>query len=210
MILSTPKVTIEQLHHWRSLFKLLIAFRHNGFIFIIKPVAFSMINLIHSLCIQLSVVNGTSRINSIGYFYTDETAAAGRVSQQILLIAGSYKRGITPKFLYRITIRFAKIHHRFLKNMLQKSLLCQRHLIKFINIDQRKAIQIHLCIPLTAKVDTISVITAKFRRYQIPAEGRLTCALRTYQEWRCTVRMLFVLFSLTHNTTISCFNINLQ
>jgi len=139
-----------------------------------------------------------------------ERAAAGRVSQQILLIAGSYKRGITPKFLYRITIRFAKIHHRFLKNMLQKSLLCQRHLIKFINIDQRKAIQIHLCIPLTAKVDTISVITAKFRRYQIPAEGRLTCALRTYQEWRCTVRMLFVLFSLTHNTTISCFNINLQ
>ena len=37
--------------------------------------------------------------------------------------------------LYGITIRLTKIHHRFLKNMFEKSLLSQSHLIKFINID---------------------------------------------------------------------------
>jgi hypothetical protein len=74
--------------------------------------------------------------------------------------------------------------------MLQEALMPRTHLVELINIDQRKTIQIHFRIPLPAEVNTVGIISAKPRRYQIPAKGRLACPLRTYQQRGSTVRML--------------------
>ena len=152
-----------------------------------------MTNLVHSLCIQLLIVNRACRINRTRHLNAHKTTATGRISQQILLIAGRDKRSITPQLLHRITVRFTKIDYRLLQNMLQKALLRQSNLIELVNIDQRKAIQIHFRIPLPAEINTIRIISAKSRRYQIPAKGRLACPLRTYQQRGSTVRMLPVI-----------------
>ena len=88
---------------------------------------------------------------------------------------------------------FSKVDHRFLENMFQKPLLGQRNLIELINVDKRKTIQIQFRIPLPAEINTIRIISAKSRRYQIPAKGRLACPLRTYQQRGSTVRMLPVI-----------------
>lgn len=182
----------------------------DSLILIVKPISLSMINLVHSLCIQLLIIYRASRINRTRHLNTHKTTAAGGISQQILLIAGRYERSITLQLLYRIAIRFAKIDDRLLQNMLQETLLRQSNLIKLINIDQRKTIQIHFRIPLPAEVNTVGIISAKPRRYQIPAKGRLTCPLRTYQQRGSTIRMLPILFSLTHNTIIINANTYLQ
>ena len=58
----------------------------------------------------------------------------------------------------------SEIDHRLLKNMFQKSLLWQRYLVKLIDIDERKPIQIQFCIPFMAEINAVCIVSAKRRR----------------------------------------------
>lgn len=56
-------------------------------------------------------------VDDICHFDADEPAAAGRVGEQVLLIAGGDERGIPGHFQYGVGVGLAHVHYRLLKNM---------------------------------------------------------------------------------------------
>jgi len=74
------------------------------------------------------------------------------------MIARSDERSIPAKFFHRRSIRTARVHHRFLQNMLQKSLLGGTYLVEFIHINKQKAIQIQLRIPLPTEINAVRIV----------------------------------------------------
>ena len=87
-----------------------------------------------------------------------ETTATGSIRQQIPMIACSDERSIPAKFFHRRSIRTACVHHRFLQNMLQKSLLGGTYLVELIHINKQKAIQIQLRIPLPTEINAVRIV----------------------------------------------------
>ena len=117
-----------------------------------------MIKQFQRLCIQLFIINGTRHIYASRHINADETTATGSIRQQIPMIACSDERSIPAKFFHRRSIRTARVHHRFLQNMLQKSLLGGTYLVELIHINKQKAIQIQLRIPLPTEINAVRIV----------------------------------------------------
>ena len=96
-------------------------------------------------------------------------------------------------------MRFPHIYHRLLQNMFQEALLCRTDLIKFINIDERKTIEIKFRIFLSREINAVSIIGTFRRWHYTPAKGRFSCPLRPDQQWRNTVRVFFIIPSPMRN-----------
>ena len=171
------KVAIEELLFGGHLLEFTIVFGHNPFVCPVEPIPFSAIQFVHGLRIKLSVVYRTGGVYHSCHFDADETAAARRVGEQVLLIARGDERGITAHFEHGVGIRLAHGHHRFLEDVLQEALLRGAHLVEFIDVYQRKTIQIQLGVALVREVDAVRVVSAQFRWDDVAAKGRFTSAL---------------------------------
>ena len=111
----------------------------------------------HRLCIELFVINwGT--IDWPGHIDNNITAATGSVCQQVFVIARPNEGGVTTHLLRSRTVWTADIDNRFLKNMLQKSLLIHSVLVKFVHIDQCEPIEGYLGIPFVTEINAVRVI----------------------------------------------------
>ena len=76
-------------------------------------------------------------------------------------------------------MRFLHIQYWLLQNMFQKALLCRTHLVKFIDIDKRKTIEVKFSIFLSGKINTVGIVGTLGRRHYAPAKGGFTCSLRS-------------------------------
>ena len=76
-------------------------------------------------------------------------------------------------------MRFLHIQYRLLQNMFQKALLCRTHLVKFIDIDKRKTIEVKFGIFLSGEINAVSIVGTLGRGHYAPAKGRFTCPLRS-------------------------------
>ena len=158
-----------------------------------------MFQFIHGLRVKLFIIYRTIRVNHSRHFDTDETTATGRIGQQVFLITRSDKWSIPAHFEHGTGMRFPHIYHRLLQNMFQEALLCRTDLIKFINIDERKTIEIKFRIFLSREINAVSIIGTFRRWHYTPAKGRFSRPLRPDQQWRNTVRVFFIIPSPMRN-----------
>ena len=76
-------------------------------------------------------------------------------------------------------MRFLHIQYRLLQNMFQEALLCRTHLVKFIDIDKRKTIEVKFGIFLPGKINAVGIVGTLGRGHYAPAKGGFTCPLRS-------------------------------
>lgn len=181
VISGNAEIVMEQLFFGRFLFEIVVAFGHNPLVRLVEPVAFAVVQFVHGLGIKLVVVYRTVGLYGLRHFYTDEAAAAAGVGQQVFLVAGGDERGVPAHLEHGIGIGLSHVDYRFLEDMLQKSLLGGAYLVEFVDVDERKAVEVEFGVALAREIDAVCIIGTQFGRDDAPAEGAFACALCAYQ-----------------------------
>ena len=155
---------MEKLLQWTNLLEFPVGLLQDSLILVVQPIAFTVADGIHSLCVKLLVVDSNIGTDGCGHLDADKTAATTGIGQQILLITRSDKRSIPAHFTDGIAVRFPQIGGRLLQQMLQESLLTDVHLVELININQEETSQIAFCFLFALEIQTISISKTQFRR----------------------------------------------
>ena len=77
--------------------------------------------------------------------------------------------------------RLAHVDHRLLEDMFQESLLGAAYLVEFIDVDERKTVEVKLSVTLAREVDAVRIIGTQLGRDDASAKGAFAGALCTYQ-----------------------------
>ena len=120
-----------------NLLKLSVALHDDGGFRSIEIGFLSLLQSLHRLCIKLLVVQSATYINRSRQLYTQESAVAGWVGEDIRHVARGNEGGETRKFLYMTSVWRLDLHRGQLQQILQESLLnLWRNLVEFIEIDE--------------------------------------------------------------------------
>ena len=139
---GNAEIVVEQLLFGRYLFEIVVVFRHNPFVRLVEPIAFAVVQFVHGLGIKLVVVYRAVGVYCFRHFYADEPATAAGVGQQVLLVAGGDERGVSAHLEHGIGVWLAHVDHRLLEDMFQESLLGAAYLVEFIDVDERKTVEV--------------------------------------------------------------------
>ena len=120
-ILRDLEITQEQLLFSRLLLEIPVVFSDQRLFLRSKPKTFTTPQQFFRFRIQLIIIDRLGIIDPPLHLHTNETAATGRIRQQIIIVAGRDKRGIATQVTARALIRQTSVHNRFLQDMLQKT-----------------------------------------------------------------------------------------
>ena len=181
VISGNAEIVVEQLLFGRYLFEIVVVFRHNPFVRLVEPIAFAVVQFVHGLGIKLVVVYRAVGVYCFRHFYADEPATAAGVGQQVLLVAGGDERGVSAHLEHGIGVWLAHVDHRLLEDMFQESLLGAAYLVEFIDVDERKTVEVKFSVTLAREVDAVRIIGTQLGRDDASAKGAFAGALCTYQ-----------------------------
>lgn len=178
VISGNAEIVVEQLLFGRYLFEIVVVFRHNPFVRLVEPIAFAVVQFVHGLGIKLVVVYRAVGVYCFRHFYADEPATAAGVGQQVLLVAGGDERGVSAHLEHGIGVWLAHVDHRLLEDMFQESLLGAAYLVEFIDVDERKTVEVKFSVTLAREVDAVRIIGTQLGRDDASAKGalRVPCA----------------------------------
>lgn len=105
-------------------------------------------------------------------------ATAAGVGQQVLLVAGGDERGVSAHLEHGIGVWLAHVDHKLLEDMFQESLLGAAYLVEFIDVDERKTVEVKLSVTLAREVDAVRIIGTQLGRDDASAKVllRVPCA----------------------------------
>ena len=182
----------KQILEQRTLLKRLVRLHLRDLFLMRQPITLVILQGGNRLRIELKIIDRLVIVYQSFHLDTNETAAAGRIAQQIRMVARSDKGSVTFHRFHLRSMRLAHIYDRLLQQMLQEALMPRAHLVELINIDQSETGKIQLGIPLLAEIDAVRVILIQVRWQQVEAERGLSAPLPAHQERGKAVAMLFV------------------
>ena len=137
-IIGQVKIEIEILIYRRNHLKLSVA-RHNQLgLLRIKIGLLACLQCRQGLRIELFIIRKLTYIDRTRQFYTQESAIAGWVGEDIFHVARGDERCHSRKLLHMTAIRRFHLHTRQLDDVFQKSLLhLRRYLIELIQVEEQ-------------------------------------------------------------------------
>ena len=163
----------KQILEQRTLLKRLVRLHLRDLFLMRQPITLVIIQGGNRLRIELEIIDRLGIVYHPFHLDTNETAAAGRIAQQIRMVARSDKGSVTFHRFHLRSMRLAHIYDRLLQQMLQEALMPRAHLVELINIYQSETGKIQLGIPLLAEIDAVRVILIQVRWQQVEAERGL-------------------------------------
>ena len=89
-------------------------------------------------------------------------------------------------------MRFLHIQYRLCRICFRKAFVCRTHLVKFIDIDKRKTIEVKFGIFLSGEINAVSIVGTLGRGHYAPAKVDLRVPCGPTSKGRNTVCILFI------------------
>ena len=111
----------KQILEQRTLLKRLVRLHLRGLFLMRQPITLVIIQGGNRLRIELEIIDRLGIVYHPFHLDTNETAAAGRIAQQIRMVARSDKGSVTFHRFHLRGMRLAYIYDRLLQQMLQEA-----------------------------------------------------------------------------------------
>ena len=162
-----------------------------------EVMALATVQQVHTLRIELFVLDGRVHIDHLRQLHAEEAAAARGVGEQVGRVAGADERGYARQRGGIAGVCLAHAQRGHLHQVLQRALLACRVAVILIEVDEQAVRQAALTLALGREVEVVRVEHPQLGRQQQSAEGALVPSLLLTDEDGChAVRIQRIVLAL--------------